>query len=149
MSTRFFGIGALLALLLLPIPAPAQTPYIFQDPTLSRTQIAFEWGGVIWTVPRGGGEARALVTGFDLEGAPYFSPDGSRIAFTGNYDGNLDVYVVPSSGGEPRRLTYHPGADVAVGWTPDGKNVLFSSHRDAFADSGKLYTLPIDSSADA
>jgi tricorn protease len=141
MSTRTFCIGALLALLLLPLPSQAQTPYIFQNPTLSRTQIAFEWGGVIWTVPRSGGQAHALVTGFDLEGAPYFSPDGSQIAFTGNYDGNVDVYVVPSTGGEPRRLTYHPGADVAVGWTPDGKNVLFRSARASHADESMLYTI--------
>jgi tricorn protease len=141
MGTTCFRIAAFIALLLLPVAARAQTPYIFQNPTLSRTHIAFEWGGDIWVVPRSGGQAQRLVTGFDLEGAPYFSPDGSLIAFTGNYDGNLDVYVVPSGGGEPRRLTYHPGPDVAVGWTPDGKNVLFRSGRASSADENMLYTV--------
>lgn len=143
MSLRRLVIAAVLALFARPIASQAQTPYIFQNPTLSRTQIAFEWGGDIWTVSRSGGAAHRLVTGFDLEGAPYFSPDGSLIAFTGNYNGNLDVYVVRSSGGEPQRLTYHPGPDVAVGWTPDGKNVLFRSGRASYADENMLYTVPV------
>jgi tricorn protease len=137
---------AVLAALLLagPVRVNAQVPYIFQNPTLSATRIAFEWGGDIWTVPRSGGEATRLVTGFDLEGAPYFSPDGSKIAFTGDYDGNLDVYVVSASGGEPRRLTYHPAADIAVGWTRDGQSVLFRSGRASANDENMLYTVPVD-----
>ncbi|MBC5824689.1 MAG: PD40 domain-containing protein [Candidatus Eremiobacteraeota bacterium] len=135
--------AAIAAFFILPVAARSDTPYLFQNPTLSASQIAFEYGGEIWTVDRAGGQARRLVTGFDLEGAPYFSPDGSRLAFSGNYDGNIDVYVVPSSGGDPRRLTYHPGADVAVGWTPDGKNILFRSARASYADEDMLYTVPI------
>ena len=99
-------------------------PLLLQSPSVSKTQIAFAFGGSIWTVSREGGEARRLVAGTGLLSGPIFSPDGSMIAYTGNYDSNVDVYVVPASGGEPRRLTYHPGADVALGWTPDGKNVL-------------------------
>lgn len=118
-------------------------PPIFQNPSLSRTQIVFEYAGDIWSTGRNGGQAHRLVTGMDLEGAPYFSPDGSRVAFSGNYDGNVDVYVVPAQGGEPRRLTYHPGADVAVGWSPDGKSVLFRSGRDSHSDSNHLYTVPV------
>src|SRR5207248_11144847 len=51
------------------------------------------------------------------EGNPSFSPDGSQIAFTGNYDGTRSVYVVPATGGEPRRLTYHPADGEVLGWT--------------------------------
>ncbi|HZZ66148.1 MAG TPA: hypothetical protein VFE17_11650, partial [Candidatus Baltobacteraceae bacterium] len=108
------------------------------------TQIAFEYGGDIWTVNRSGGQAHRLVTGFDLEGAPYFSPDGSKVAFSGNYNGNVDVYVVSASGGEPKRLTFHPRDDVAVGWTPDGKNVLFRSGRASYSDPDQLYTVPVN-----
>jgi len=120
----------------------ADPPLLLRDPSLSATQIAFAYGGAIWVVPRAGGDARRIVTGMDLEGGPIFSPDGSRIAFTGNYDGNTDVYVVAASGGEPRRLTYHPGADVAVGWTPDGTRVLFRSARASYSDPDQLYTIP-------
>src|SRR5208282_3066686 len=119
-------------------------PLLLQSPTVSTTQIAFAYGGDIWIVSREGGEAQRLVTGTGMLGAPLFSPDGSTIAYTGDYDGNLDVYVVPASGGEPRRLTYHPGADVAVGWTPDGKEILFQSHRDSPTDSNKLFTIPVE-----
>ena len=60
---------------------------------------------------------------------PHVSPDGRWVAFTGEYDGNPDVYVMPVDGGSPTRLTFHPGPDVALGWTPDGRTVLFRSRR--------------------
>jgi tricorn protease len=119
-------------------------PLLLQSPTLSKTQIAFAFGGDIWTVSRSGGEAQRLVTGTGLLGGPHHSPDGSMIAYTGDYDGNLDVYVVDATGGEPRRLTYHPGADVALGWTPDGKSILFRSSRFNYSDSNRLYTVSVE-----
>ncbi len=119
-------------------------PMLLQNPTLSKTQIAFAFGGDIWIVSRSGGDAHCPVTGTGLLGGPRFSPDGSMIAYTGNYEGNLDVYVVPALGGEPRRLTYHPGPDVAIGWAPDGKSVLFRSLRYSYADSDQLFTVPVE-----
>jgi len=117
---------------------------LLQSPTVSKTQIAFAYGGDIWIVSREGGEARRLVTGMDRLSNPIFSPDGTVVAYSGEYDGNIDVYVVAAAGGEPRRLTYHPGADQALGWTPDGKGILFNSHRDSPNDSDKLFTVPVD-----
>jgi len=119
-------------------------PLLLQSPTVSKTQIAFVYGGDIWIVSREGGEATRLVVGTGMLHDPIFSPDGSTVAYTGDYDGNLDVYVVSAAGGEPKRLTYHPGPDVAVGWTPDGKSILFQSHRDGPTDSDKLFTMPLD-----
>jgi tricorn protease len=120
----------------------AENPLLLlQDPTLSKTQIVFEYGGELWEVPREGGEAHVLASGMDLLGGPIFSPDGSMVAFTGTYDSNTDVYVVRVTGGEPRRLTYHPGPDVAVGWTPDGKRVLFRSKRYSYSDPDQLFTV--------
>src|SRR3989442_1138990 len=66
------------------------------------------------------------------------------IAFTGEYDGNVDVFVMRADGGEPRRLTWHPRQDGPVGWTRDGKRVLFVSDRDAYADFTRLYTVPVE-----
>jgi tricorn protease len=119
-------------------------PLLLQTPTLSKTQIAFAYGGDIWIVSREGGDAQRLVTGLGTLSGPIFSPDGTMLAYTGNYEGNDDVYVVPSTGGEPRRLTFHPGADEAVGWTPDGKSVLFSSPRLSYSDPDRLFTVPVE-----
>jgi tricorn protease len=116
---------------------------MLQHPSLSRTQIAFDYAGEIWVVGRDGGEAQRLVTGQLLNSRPVFSPDGSQIAFTGLYDDNADVYVVPAAGGEPRRLTYHPSPDEPVGWTPDGTKVLFKSMRATARDLPKLFTVPL------
>jgi tricorn protease len=125
----------------------ASPPLLLQHPSLSQTQIAFDYGGEIWTVPRDGGQAQVLVVGQGQSSGPIFSPDGRWVAFTGKYDGNTDVYVVPAAGGEPRRLTWHPGADTAVGWTPDGKSVLFRSQRAEVRDNEQFYTVPVDGGA--
>ena len=116
---------------------------LLRYPSMSKTQIVFEYGGELWEVPRAGGKAHVLASGMDLLTMPKFSPDGSMVVFTGTYDGNTDVYVVPSEGGQPHRLTYHPRPDVAVGWTPDGKNVLFRSRRYSYSDPNQLYTVPV------
>jgi tricorn protease len=118
-------------------------PLLLQSPTLSKTQIAFAYGGEIWIVSREGGDAQRLVTGAGTLSRPIFSPDGTMVAYTGNYEGNDDVYVVPAVGGEPRRLTFHPGSDVALGWTPDGKSVLFRTTRASYSRFEKLYTVPV------
>ena len=107
----------------------ATKPHIFQHPALSKDLIAFGYAGDLWTVPRAGGVATRLTTGVGIETDPVFSPDGSTIAFTGDYDGNTDVFTIPATGGVPFRVTYHPAADFAVAWTPDGKNIVFRSTR--------------------
>ena len=122
----------------------SDSPTLFRDPSISKGEIAFSYGGDLWIVPRSGGDARRLTVGVGLEASPYFSPDGSMVAFTGEYDGNTDVYVVASQGGIPRRLTYHPSVDVVSGWTPDGKSVLFSSTRESYAGFSRLYTMPVN-----
>lgn len=122
---------------------------LFQKPTVNQTNIVFVYAGDLWSVPRSGGDAKRLTTGVGTETDPFFSPDGTQIAFTGEYDGNTDVYVMPAAGGVPKRLTYHPGADVAAGWTPDGKRVLFSSSRNSYAGFLRLFTVGVDASAGA
>ena len=89
--------------------AQTETPTLLQKPAVNRSQIVFVYAGDLWIVPREGGDAKRLTTGVGAETNPIFSPDGTTIAFTGEYDGNTDVYIVPATGGVPKRLTYHPG----------------------------------------
>ena len=116
---------------------------LLRTPTVSATNIAFNYAGDIWIVERAGGSARRL-TSAGNESSPKFSPDGKWIAFSGEYGGNTDVYVMPVAGGEPRRLTWHSGADLVQGWTPDGKSIVFASSRAASAPSAvsRFWTVP-------
>jgi tricorn protease len=97
-------------------------------------------------VGREGGEATRLTTGTGAETDPVFSPDGQQIAFTGEYDGNVDVFVMPASGGIPKRLTWHPAADYVLGWTPDGQRILFASTRTSYARFAELFTVGLEGS---
>jgi tricorn protease len=120
-------------------------PLLLRKPSVSQTQIVFSFAGDLWIVGRDGGDARRLTSAAGVETDPNFSPDGTQVAFTGEYDGNQDVYVVPASGGVPRRLTYHPGSDAALGWTPDGKKILFRSLRASYYHiADQLYTIPVE-----
>jgi len=119
--------------------ADGNGPLLLQEPSVSATQLVFAFAGDLWIAPRAGGEAKRLTTGTGVESGPSFSPDGKWVAFTGQYDGNTDVFVVSAEGGVPKRLTYHPSPDVAAGWTPDGKKVLFSSNRNSYSRFAELY----------
>jgi tricorn protease len=145
--TGYRQIVVLLALFSFLIVAAARAqdpaPLLLRDPSISRTQVVFSFAGSLWIASRDGGDARRLTTG-GHEHNPHFSPDGSLIAFTGDYDGTRGVYVVPAVGGVPRRLTYHPADFDVVGWTPSGKEILFSSERAAFASGVvQLFTVPL------
>jgi tricorn protease len=147
---QLFSFAALLVALTFSGDLPAseqpgsQPPLLLRYPTVSATHIVFNYGGDLWIVPREGGDARPLTSGVGTETVPHFSPDGSMVAFTGEYDGNRDVYVVPSAGGVPKRLTFHPADEVVRGWTPDGTRVLFTSAANTFRRrEDQLYTVPV------
>jgi tricorn protease len=130
---RWLGIVALTAAL--PASAGAQVnARMLRQPDVSATHITFVYAGDIWVVPKTGGTAVRLSSPPGEESFPRFSPDGSQIAYSGNYDGNEDVYVIPTMGGVPTRLTYHPMPDRLVDWHPDGTRVMFASGR----ESGRL-----------
>lgn len=141
---------ALFASLALPDAASAQGTRLLRRPALSHELVAFEYGGDLWTVPRTGGQSRRLTSTPSAEIDPWFSPDGSRIAFTATVGGNTDVYVVPVTGGEPTRLTFHPAMDAARGWSPDGRRVLYASTRETVPNPGlpsifRLWSVAISS----
>ena len=131
----FFALAAISA---------ADDPLILQKPTLNKTHVVFVYAGDLWSVPRDGGDAVRLTSDAGIETDPAFSPDGTRIAFTGEYDGNVDVFVIPASGGVPKRLTWHPAPDRVIGWTPDGKRIIFGSTRTAYSRFGEIFTVPVD-----
>lgn len=104
---------------------------MLQYPDVSKSHISFTYAGDIWIVAKEGGTAYKLTSAKGVEGFAKFSPDGSLLAFSGNYDGNTDVYVIPTLGGLPKRITHHGMTDRIVDWYPDGKNLLFSSSRES------------------
>lgn len=134
-------------------------------PTLHNNTIVFEAAGNLWKVSRDGGVASRLTNdpGYDM--MPRFSPDGKTIAFTGQFEGNVDVYTIPANGGKAKRLTYHSDVvkkaptrwgpnNMVVTWTPNGKNIVFLSRRNTWnswfgqlfqiSDNGGLSTqLPV------
>lgn len=107
---------------------------MMRQPDVSATQIAFVYAGDIWVAPKAGGEAVRLSSPRGEESFPKFSPDGKTIAFSGNYDGNVDIYTVPVSGGVPQRVTHHGAADRVIDWYPDGKSLLFATTMTSFKD---------------
>ncbi|MEO8501335.1 MAG: S41 family peptidase [Vicinamibacteria bacterium] len=134
-------------------PAQAQTR-LLRFPAIHGDRVAFTYAGDIWTAPAAGGTAMRLTAHPGMEVFAHFSPDGKWIAFTGQYDGDEQVYVMPVGGGEPKQLTYYPargpltprwGWDNQVyGWTPDGKSVVFRSMRESWTlGQTRLYTVPM------
>jgi len=114
-------------------------------PDVSVTQIAFVYAGDIWVVPKSGGVATRLSSPRGEEMFPKFSPDGTQIAFSGNYDGNTDLYRMPATGGVPKRLTHHGAPDRMVGWYPDGRSLLFASSRTSYKDRfNQLFRVSVD-----
>jgi len=144
---RALILGALLVLACLgrSLAVDTKDTKFLTQPAVSADLIAFVYANDLWTADLDGKNVRRLTSDVGVESAPAFSPDGSLIAFSGQYDGNTDVYIVAASGGIPKRLTWHPGADLVQGFTPDGKSVVFVSGRDSAVRSyAGLYAVPVD-----
>jgi tricorn protease len=150
-----FACALLCAAALLPDTADAQTK-LLRFPDIHGDQVAFSYAGDLWVAPAAGGTATRLTAHAGLELFPKFSPDGRWIAFTGQYDGDEQVYIIPATGGVPKQLTYYPargplaprwGYDNQVyDWTNDGSAVLFRSVRGDGWDltDSRLYTVPTE-----
>lgn len=126
-------------------PAPTQERLLLKQPTVSGSEIVFVYAGDLWIANLDGSYPRRLTAQKGRKASPVFSPDGSQIAFSANYDGNLSVYVIPREGGSPRRLTYHPYEDWVRGWTLDGQRVLFASARESITSRARrLFTVGLE-----
>ena len=125
---------------------------LLRFPATNSSEVVFSYAGDLWTVPIQGGEARRLTSHIGYEMLAHYSPDGKTIAFTGEYDGNREVYSIPAAGGEPVRLTYTAtnGRDdlgdrmgpnnMVLAWSPDGKKIVFRNRTgDGF--EGLLWTI--------
>jgi tricorn protease len=110
-------------------------------PDVSATHIVFVYANDIWLVPREGGTAAPLASPPGPELLPKFSPDGKRIAFVGNYEGNRDLYVISTEGGISRRVTYHPAAEQLCDWTPDGKLIYMTNGFAGLPRQMQLFTI--------
>lgn len=125
---------------------------LLRFPATNGNEIVFSYAGDLYKVPTTGGEAQRLTSHVGYEMFPRFSPDGKTIAFTGQYDGNTEVYTVPSDGGEPLRVTYTATNsrddlgdrmgpnNIVMTWTPDGERIVYRN-RISSGFSGKLYTV--------
>ncbi|HSK10052.1 MAG TPA: PDZ domain-containing protein [Vicinamibacterales bacterium] len=119
------------------------------QPAISAAHLAFVYAGDLWLCGVDGRNVRRITSGQGV-GNPAFSPDGSLVAFTAQYEGNADVYLVPVAGGVPTRLTWHPGRDTVQGFTPDGAAIVFSSSRAVFSGRySQLFTVPVKGGAPA
>ncbi|MGP1435321.1 MAG: S41 family peptidase [Phocaeicola sp.] len=132
--------------------ASAQEARLLRFPTTNGSDVVFSYGGDLYKAPINGGEAVRLTSHVGYEMFARFSPDGKSIAFTGQYDGNTEVYLISASGGEPVRLTYTATNsrddlgdrmgpnNIVMNWTPDGKSIVYRNRiGDGF--EGKLWTI--------
>lgn len=128
----------------------AEEARLLRFPATNGSDVVFSYAGDLYKVSINGGTAQRLTSHVGYEMFPKFSPDGQTVAFTGQYDGNTEVYTIPVTGGEPLRITYTPTNarddlgdrmgpnNIVMGWTPNGKEIIYRNRiSDGF--SGKLY----------
>jgi len=139
------------------LAAAQEEARLLRFPAVSGNQVVFTYAGDLYTASTNGGIARRITSHPGYELFARFSHDGKYIAFTGQYDGNTEVFVIPSNGGEPKRITYTPTLsrddvadrmgpnNIVMGWTPDNQHVIYRGRGTSFnAFKGKLYLAPLN-----
>lgn len=151
-------VSFLLLTIVFPFIIHAQEEYrLLRFPAIYGDQIVFSYAGDLYIVSDKGGIARRITSHTGYEIFPRFSPDGKQIAFTGQYDGNTEVFVIPAMGGIPRRLTHTATLtrddvsdrmgpnNIVMGWTPDGKYITYRSRKQSYNDFiGQLFKVPVE-----
>jgi len=129
---------------------------LLRFPAIYNNQVVFTYAGDLYTVDKAGGTARKLTNGEGYEMFARFSPDGKELAFTGQYDGNTEVYLMPAEGGTPKRLTYTAtlGRDdisdrmgpnnIVMTWKNQDK-ILYRSRKQSFNSfKGQLFLADVN-----
>ncbi len=135
----------------------AQEARLMRFPAVNDQQVVFTYAGDLYTVPLSGGVARKLTSHVGFEMFARFSPDGKTIAFTGQYDGNTEVFTIPAQGGMPQRLTHTATLNrddisdrmgpnnIVMTWTPDGGKIVYRSRKQTYNDFvGHLFSVPVN-----
>ena len=128
---------------------------LLRFPATNGQEVVFTYAGDLYKAPLTGGEAQRLTSHIGYEMFARFSPDGQNIAFTGQYDGNTEVFLMPTDGGQPTRLTYTSTNDrddlgdrmgpnnIVMTWTRDGKNIVYRNRiNDSFTGLFTIYSSP-------
>ena len=137
------------------VSALADEARLLRFPATNGQEVVFSYAGDLYTVSINGGEAKRITSHIGYEMFARYSPDGKTLAFTGEYDGNREVYTMPAIGGEPQRVTYTSTNarddlgdrmgpnNIVMTWTNDGKNILYRNRiGDGFP--GNLWSAPAD-----
>jgi len=77
---------------------------------------------------------KRVTDGDAIDSWPMWSPDGKKIAFTTNRDGNYEIYLMNNDGTGLTNLSKHAAQDTSPTWSPDGKKIAFVSTRDGGSD---------------
>ena len=127
------------------VSASAEEARLLRFPAVGGDKIVFSYAGDLYSVGIDGGTAVRLTSHPGYECFARISPDGKTIAFTGQYDGNTEVYTMPIEGGEPKRLTWSATVErdqvgermgpnnIVMGWTPDGSRIIYRSKQYCFS----------------
>lgn len=130
---------------------------LLRFPATNGQQIVFTYAGDLYTVDKTGGIARRLTNHDGFEMFPRFSPNGDQLAFTGQYDGNTEVFLMPAQGGVPERLTYTATLtrddigdrmgpnNIVMAWKNQSPEIAFRSRMRSYNDfNGSLFTVSTD-----
>ncbi|MFK8010427.1 MAG: PDZ domain-containing protein [Marinicellaceae bacterium] len=132
-------------LLLINFSVNSEPTKMLSQGAISDNHIAFIYAEDLWLANSDGSHPKRLTIDKGVESNPVFSPDGSFIAFNGQYDGNNDIYSIPVSGGIPKRLTWHPSRDTVLDISSDGQHVIFTSNRTSHTNRfSQLHTVSIN-----
>jgi tricorn protease len=136
---------------------PTEETRLLRFPATNGRQVVFSYADQLYTVGLDGGIARRLTSGPGYCVFPRFSPDGTELAFTAQYDGNTEVYLMPAEGGTPKRLTYTATVErddlgdrmgpnnIVMAWKNTTQDVVFRSRMRSYNPfNGQLYTVGMD-----